>query len=179
MFTAETTALIVIDVQGKLARSMYNAEGMLQGITRAVQGAQILDIPVLYIEQYPQGLGPTLPEVSELLGDQAPLSKTTFDCCGNPEIVSAIAALNKPNLLVCGLEAHICVYQSVRSLISHGYDVEIITDAISSRTAENRSLGLARMQSAGARATSVEMCLFDLVQDAASPAFRQLLPLFK
>ncbi|WP_261841439.1 hydrolase [Aliamphritea ceti] len=179
MLTAETTALIVIDVQGKLARSMYNAETMLQCITRAIQGAKILGIPVLHIEQYPQGLGATLPEVSELLADQTPMSKTTFDCCGNPEIVSRIESLNKTNLLVCGLEAHICVYQSVRSLLSKGYNVEIIEDAISSRTAENRALGLNRMTAAGAQRTSVEMCLFDLVQDAASPAFRQLLPLFK
>ena len=179
MFTAETTALIVIDVQGKLARSMYNAEAMLQGINSAVRGAQILGMPVLHIEQYPQGLGHTLPEVAELLSDQVAMTKTTFDCCGNPEIVEAIRTMDRPNLLVCGLEAHICVYQSVRSLLGQGYQVELITDAISSRTAENRTLGLERMQAAGARATSVEMCLFDLVQDAASPSFRQLLPLFK
>ena len=179
MLTAETTALIVIDVQGKLARSMYNAEGMLQGITRVIQGARILGIPVLHIEQYPQGLGSTLPEVSGLLTDQAPMSKTTFDCCGNPEIVTSIESLNKANLLVCGLEAHICVYQSVRSLLALGYNVEIVADAISSRTADNRALGLERMLAAGARRTSVEMCLFDLVQDASSPLFRQLLPLFK
>lgn len=179
MFTTDTTALIVIDVQGKLARSMFNADAMLQGITSAIRGAQILGIPVLHIEQYPQGLGHTVPEVAGLLSDQAAMTKTTFDCCGNPEIVEAIRGLARSNLLVCGLEAHICVYQSVRSLLARDYQVEIITDAISSRTAENRTLGLERMLAAGARATSVEMCLFDLVQDAASPSFRQLLPLFK
>lgn len=179
MLQPETTALLVIDVQGRLARIVNESEAVTANVRRCIQGAQLLDIPIVLIEQNPQGLGSTIPEVSELLPEHTALAKTTFSCCGSDGILSALQALDRRQLLVCGIEAHVCVYQSVADLLQQGYDVELITDAVSSRTAANRQLGIDKMVSLGAVLTSTEMCLLELTADSAKAQFRQLLPLIK
>lgn len=179
MLSRETTALIVIDVQGRLARIVDQSEAVIANIRRCIAGAEILELPVLLIEQNPQGLGSTVDEVKAMLPDQTALAKTTFSCCGNESITSAIAELGCQQLLVCGIEAHVCVYQSVADLLSQGYQVELVADAVSSRTAENRQQGIDKMRSLGAGLTSTEMCLLELTVDSASPQFKQLLSWIK
>lgn len=179
MLTPQTTALLVIDVQGRLARIVDQSETVIQNIQRCVAGAEILGLPVLLIEQNPTGLGATVPEIRALLPDHEPLPKTTFSCAGSEAVMSQLQQLESRTLLVCGIEAHVCVYQSVADLMQQGYAVELITDAVSSRTPENRELGIAKMQSLGAGITSTEMCLLELTGDSAAPAFRQVLPLIK
>lgn len=179
MLKAETTALLVIDVQGKLAHSVFNKDALFDNTRRLVQGARLLDLPIVWIEQYPQGLGPTIPEVSDLIDQPHALSKTTFSCCGEASIVKTLEQLGRQQLLVCGIEAHVCVYQSVMDLLERGYDVELIADAISSRREENKELGIRKMLRAGAQLSGTEMCLFELVKDAASPKFRAMLELVK
>ena len=178
MLNRQTTALLVIDVQGSLARIVENSEQVIANVQRCIRGARILDIPVICIEQYPEGLGLTVPEISELLTESA-LTKTTFSCCGSQQVTEALAQLNVSQLLVCGIESHVCVYQSVAGLLTQGFEVELITDAISSRTAANRQLGIDKMCHLGATLTSSEMCLFELTEDSASEHFRQILPLVR
>lgn len=179
MLNVETTALLVIDIQGKLAHSVVDKELLFENTRRLVQGAQLLDLPIVWIEQYPQGLGPTIPEVSDLMDQPQALSKTTFSCCGEPNIVNALKQLGRKQLLVCGIEAHVCVYQSVMDLLDRGYQVDLIVDAISSRRQQNKELAIQKMLRAGAQPSSTEMSLFELVKDSASPKFRAMLELVK
>ncbi|WP_432474088.1 hydrolase [Amphritea sp. HPY] len=179
MLNPQTTALLVIDVQGKLARSVQSSETMIDNIRRMIQGARILGVPVVWIEQYPQGLGTTVPEIAQLLGDYSALSKTTFSCCGSDQVMDELQRLARNQLLVCGIETHVCVYQSVAELLQRGYQVELISDAVSSRTAHNRELAMSKMASLGATLTSTEMALFELVGDSATDCFRDILPLVR
>jgi isochorismate hydrolase len=169
--------LVIVDVQGKLAELMHDRERLYKNLSILIQGIQAMEIPVLWLEQYPKGLGPTIPEVADLLPDQSPIAKTCFSGCGQPDFVEALRAVGRKQVLVAGIEAHICVYQTVRDLLESGYDVEVAADAVSSRVPENRQIALDKMVRAGAELTSVEMALYELLREAGTPAFKKILPL--
>ena len=179
MLRTTDTALVLLDVQGKLATLMHDREALYQSLRLLVQGVQALELPILWLEQYPRGLGPTIPEVADLLTGQQPLAKTCFSACGLAAFGEQLRHTGRRQLLLAGIEAHICVYQTCRDLLAQGYEVEVVTDAVSSRTAANRQLGLERMVASGAAATSVEMCLFELLRQAGGPAFKQVAQLVK
>jgi nicotinamidase-related amidase len=179
MLTAENTALVLIDVQGKLATLMHQREQLYRNLQILIQGVRILELPVLWLEQYPQGLGPTIPEVTKLLPDRQPIPKLCFSGCGQPEFGDALRATGRRQLLVAGIEAHICVYQTTRDLLAQGYHVEVVADAVSSRTPENRQVGLDRMAREGAGLTCVEMSLFELLREAFGPQFKEIARLVK
>ena len=179
MLKPDETVFVLIDVQGKLAQVMHQKEDLFRNLQILVQGLQALDIPVLWLEQYPEGLGPTIPEIAELLPDDAAIPKVCFSGCGQPEFRARLQNLNRKQVLVAGIEAHICVYQTVGDLLDMGHEVEVVADAVSSRTPENRQVGLDRMSSMGASITSVEMLLFELLGEAGSDVFRQVAKLVK
>lgn len=179
MLEPEDTVLALIDVQGKLAHLMHDREKLFLNLERCIRGAQILQIPILCIEQNPQGLGATIPEISRLLEEYQPQEKMSFSCIKNSEIKKKLLSLRRKQILVAGIETHVCVYQSVRDMLAIDLQVEVITDAVSSRTPENRHYGLQKMQFAGAALTTTEMCLFELVADCEKPEFRQILQLLK
>lgn len=179
MLTPETTALVLIDVQGRLAQLMHDRETLFDQLQRLVKGVRILGLPVLWLEQYPQGLGPTIPELAALLPDVQPVAKTSFSACGSAEFLQQLAASGRRQLLLAGIEAHVCVYQTAVDLLAAGHEVEVVGDAVSSRTAANRALGLERMRQAGARLSGVEMALFELLRHAQAPAFREIARLVK
>ncbi len=141
MLKASDTALAVIDVQGKLATLMHDRDTLYRNLQILVRGARVLELPVLWLEQYPEGLGPTIPEVAELLGGQEPLAKTCFSAWGQPEFVGRLEESGRRQVLVAGIETHICVYQTVRDLRDRGYEVEVVEDAVSSRTASEQARG--------------------------------------
>jgi hypothetical protein len=174
MLRRDDTVLALLDVQGRLATLMHDREALYRSLVTLVQGVQALGLPILWMEQYPKGLGPTIPELIPLLTGQQPLAKTCFSACGLPEFVAQLRATGRRQVLLAGIETHICVYQTGRDLLSLGYHVEVVTDGVSSRTATNRQLALERLHAAGAALTSVEMCLFELLREAGSPAFRQI-----
>ncbi len=180
MLQTEHTILVLIDVQGNLAHAMHNKESLFENLKKLIQGVQVLNIPIIVTEQYPKGLGPTLPDIAALLppGTQ-PISKVHFSCCGDTTFMQALTDYNRRQVLVAGIETHICVYQTTAELVQHGYEVELVTDAISSRTAENRELGLTKMRQLGAGSTSVEMALFELLQVAGSDQFKQIQKIIK
>ena len=163
---AENTILVIVDVQGKLAHSMFEKERLFRNLKIAILGAQVLAINMLCLEQYPEGLGPTISEIGDLLKGQEPVSKTCFSACGAADFIERLNATALTQVLIAGIETHICVYQTTRDLLKQGYQVEVVADAVSSRTLENRDLGLARMRADGARLTSVEMALFNLLGEA-------------
>lgn len=179
MLRPDNTALVLIDVQGKLASLMHQREELYRNLEILIKGAQVLELPILWLEQYPQGLGPTIPEVAALLEGQQPLAKLCFSACGLPEFRQALRQSNRRRVLLAGIEAHICVYQTCRDLLDQGYGVEVVGDAVSSRIAENKKTGLDRMTQAGAVLTSVEMALFELLRVAGTPQFKEIARLVK
>ncbi|MGC9030391.1 MAG: hydrolase [Desulfomonilaceae bacterium] len=173
------TFLVLIDVQEKLTAAMYNAADLAENVVRFVKGLQALDTPILYTEQNPQGLGPTIPALRDVLGGQSPVTKLSFSCCGNEAFLEQLRSLERRQALVCGIECHVCVYQTVADLVDMGYEVQVVSDCVSSRTLYNKEIGLQRCREVGAALTSVETALFELLKKAEGPAFKKILALVK
>ena len=179
MLRREHSLLIVIDVQGKLAELVQDSERVQDNIEILIQGMKILDIPVLATEQYPKGLGPTAERIARHFDDIPVLEKSAFSCCAELPFEIKLTELHKTDLIVCGIESHVCVYQTVRDLVGLGYDVHLVIDAVSSRTESNRSLGIQNMKSLGARLTSTEMLLFELLEVSGTEQFKAISKLVK
>jgi nicotinamidase-related amidase len=180
MLTINNTVLLVIDVQGKLAQLMHQKETLFANLERIIRGAKVLELPIIWTEQLPDKLGATTPAIAELMLDVAhPISKATFSCCGAAPFTKQLAATGRKQLLVTGIETHICVYQTALDLLAQGFKVQLVTDAVSSRLAENRQLGIERIKEAGATLTSTEMALFELLKVAEGPQFKQITKIVK
>ena len=179
MFTIDNTAFVLIDVQGKLATLMHEKDALFDNLVRLTRGILALKIPILWTEQIPEKLGPTIPELTALLSGVEPLPKSSFSCCGDPAFNDRLKALDRGQVLLAGIESHVCVYQTAAHLRERGYEVQVAADAVSSRTRSNRRIGLERMRAAGAELTSVESALFELMQDAKHPAFREVVAAVK
>jgi nicotinamidase-related amidase len=171
--------LAVIDVQGKLAQLVVDKEALFKNIRILIQAAQILHIPVLWCQQVPEALGPTVPEIAELLTGSEPIDKATFSCCGQERFNAELNALGKEQILLCGIETHVCIYQTAMDLMEGGLDVTILADAVSSRTAQNRHVALTRLAAEGAHISSTEMDLFELLKTAKHPQFKDIAKLVK
>lgn len=174
MLKPESTLLLVIDVQGKLAEIVDRSESTRANVVRLIRGADLLEVPVLATEQVPDKLGPTVAEVAAALGDRPRPAKVTFSCLGDLAIRESVGAARRHQVLVAGIEAHVCVFQTVYDLLSAGYDVHVAKDAVSSRAAENREIACARMAADGAVITSTEMALFELQGDCLGDRFRAI-----
>lgn len=179
MLAAEDTILVIIDIQEKLTAAMYEREALVENALKMVRGAQILGLPILSTEQNPDGLGRTIPRIAELLQEAQPFSKLTFSCCGERPFVEELEKLGRHQILIGGIECHVCVYQSVVDLMDLGYEVEVIADMVSSRTRENKDIGLAKCEAYGAYLTSVETALFELLQVAEGEKFKKMLQVVK
>ena len=179
MLTTDKTVFLLVDTQGKLAHSMYAKDNLFKNLKKLVKGMRVLDVPILWAEQNPKGLGPTVQEIAELLPDLQPISKYSFSCYQNQEIRQALEALDRHTVLVAGIEAHVCVYQTVRDLRKAKYDVELVADAVSSRTSENKQIGLDKCKNTGASITSVETVLFELLEAAEGEKFKKILDVIK
>ncbi len=180
MLTIDNTTLVVIDVQGRLAEIMYDKENLFANLERIIKGVQVLNIPIIWTEQVPEKLGPTLPQFSKLLVQGSnPIPKSSFSCCRVASFTDALKSGGRQQILLTGIEAHVCVYQTTLDLLADGYEVQIITDAVSSRTPENRHIALTRMKDAGAVLTSTEMALFELLRVAEGPQFKQIAKIVK
>ncbi|WP_068547734.1 hydrolase [Thalassotalea crassostreae] len=184
MLNKHNTGLIVIDVQGKLASLVADSEAMLANIEVLIQGCKIVNLPIVWLEQNPQGLGATVAQISQHLhGDNKQpneaIVKHTFSGCGSSEFVQAVADSNVKQWLVCGIEAHICVYQTAYALLEKGYDIEVVVDCVSSRDKANKDLAIDKLKHKGGSITSVEMCLYELIEDSRNAEFKQILSLIK
>lgn len=179
MLSQEKSGLIIVDVQGKLARMVHESDALLSNIQVLIRGCQILKLPIVWLEQNPQGLGQTVIELKALLKDYQPLEKYRFNACDSSDFIKAITDSGVQQWLVCGIEAHICVYQTSLGLLARNYDVEVVVDCISSRSKANIDLALNKLQRHGASLTNIEMCLYELVKDSRKEEFKQILPLIK
>ncbi len=171
--------LVIVDVQGKLARLMYEKERLFKNIQILIKAAKILDIPILWAQQVPEALGQTVAEVAELLGDIEPINKSSFSCCGEPDFDNKLAVLGRKQVILCGIETHVCIYQTAAGLLGRGCEVDVIGDAVSSRTLENKNVGLERIAAGGGNISSTEMVLFELLRTAEHPKFREIARLVK
>ncbi len=179
MLVLDNTALCVIDVQGKLAHLMHEKEALFENVERLIKSAQILDMPIILTEQYPKGLGPTLSQFTELMPEVEPIDKISFSCCANDEFSEKIRKLGRRQLLISGIETHICIYQTSLDLIEAGYQSHLVADAVSSRSEFNKTIALNRMKDAGAFLTTTEMALFELLHSAEGPNFKAISKLIK
>lgn len=171
--------LVVIDVQGRLAECMDGADRLLPAIRRLALGWRALGLPVLLTEQVPEKLGPTRAELADAISGLTPIPKSSFSCCGEPAFLRALESAGLRRVLLCGIETHVCVWQTARDLLRAGYAVEVCVDAVSSRAATHREIALARMRDEGARWTAVEMALLEQVGTSTAPAFRAVHALIK
>jgi nicotinamidase-related amidase len=179
MLSKDTCALVVIDVQGKLARLMYDKDELLENSVKLVKGARALGVPVVWTEQLPDKIGGTLPALKAELEGLAPIVKKHFSCCGEPAFHRELQRVNRKQVLVAGIEAHICVYQTILDLLNFGYEVHAVADAISSRVQRNYDIAMRRIWEEGARVTCVEMVLFELLKVAEGEKFKQILKVIK
>ena len=179
MLATGNTALIVIDVQEKLTRVMHEKERFLENLRKLIQGAQALGIPIILTEQNPQGLGPTVPEVANLTPNLQPIAKFSFSCCGDQRFAQELTALHRKQVLLAGIETHVCIYQTSLDLLSQGYEVQIVADAVASRTAENKDIGLEKTKNEGASLTSTETALFELLKVAEGEKFKEIIKIVK
>lgn len=179
MLKAQEAVLVIVDVQGKLATLMHDKENFYDNVIRMIRGARVLGLPTIWNEQLPDKLGPTIDRIKVELSDKEPLVKKAFSCCGNPSFVSALQQTGRKQVLLVGMESHVCVYQTARDLLAQGYEVFVIADAVSSRTPENKEIGIKAMMQVGARIACVEMVLLDLMQVAEGDRFRQVLHVIK
>lgn len=171
--------LAVIDFQEKLAAAIHDREVTENNIERLIRGCHLLTLPALYTEQYPQGLGPTTARlraaIAETYGSQA-VQKMCFSGFGSPEFAQA---LKRPQVLLAGIETHVCVFQTAMDVLREGFEVHLVADAVSSRTAENKRLALERMKDEGVKLTTTEMALFELTERAGTDEFRAISRLVK
>lgn len=175
----EDSLLLIVDVQERLAPAIAGRQAVEARIAALLQGARRLAVPVLASEQYPQGLGPTVPGLAGLLEPKERIAKRAFSCAAEPAFRSALAAAGRGQIVICGMEAHVCVLQSALELADGGYRVFAVADAMGSRDPENRAVALQRMAARGIEAVTSEMVLFEWLRRSDDESFRDLLSLIK
>jgi nicotinamidase-related amidase len=172
----ERAALVVVDVQEAFRKAIPEFGDVAAASAKLIEGAKVMGVPVLVTEQYPEGLGATVPEVAEHLpAGTEPVEKQCFSAAE----AKGFDLGDRDQALVCGIETHVCVSQSVLDLIARGVETHVAEDAVGSRTAENKRLGLHKMERAGAAVTSVEMALFELLRGSDAPEFKEVQALIK
>ena len=175
----EDTVGIIIDIQERLFPHMDKGGDLLERTGILIKGLQSLGIPLLHTEQYPKGLGHTVPEINVLFEDMEAIEKIAFSCCDEPGFLQGLESLKKKYVIVAGIEAHVCVLQTCLELLDNGYLPFLVTDAIGSRRELDHEAAVQRMIQAGVIPTTVESALLELVHEAGTDHFRAVLPLIK
>jgi Isochorismate hydrolase len=178
MFAARST-LLVVDIQQRLLPSMATPRAVVDNTAVLVRAAQRLDVPILASEQYPRGLGPTVPDLAQMLSPDQVIEKLHFSCIGEADFATRFRALARPQAIVAGIEAHVCVLQTVEDLLANGTEAFVVEDATSSRTERNHAAAMTRLREAGARVVTTEMVVFEWLAKAGTPEFKELSALIK
>jgi nicotinamidase-related amidase len=177
--TKENTIGLVIDIQERLYPAMFNKEEFLKSSQIFIEGLGILGIPVIATQQYTKGLGETLGEIKSIIPGFNPIEKTSFSCCDEPLFEEKVNSSGAKNILVCGIEAHVCVLQTAVGLKGKGFNPVVVADCISSRTRQNVELSFERFRHEGILMASYESILFELLRSAGSPEFKAISKLVK
>jgi len=180
------TALVLIDVQEKLAAVMHNPEACLKGLHKIVAGSKALGMPVIWNEQNPDRMGPTIESLRDILAPSKPIPKMSFGCCGCEDFMSTLRTTGRDQILIAGIEAHVCVYQTALQLMDRKYHVQVVADAVSSRNPLDQQIALQRItylahlrQAELPPLTTAESALFELMQSAEHPRFKDILKIIR
>jgi len=176
---ATRTVLVVVDIQEKFRDLIHGMDQVVTGSSRLIRFCQFLDIPILVTEQYPRGLGVTLSEIRRLFKSFTCHEKTHFSCCGNNEFNEALKRLGGDQIILCGIETHVCIYQTAFDLLRQGKQVALAVDAVSSCSATDREIGLKRMSDIGVQGMSVQMLMFEILKQAGTDQFRRVASILK
>ena len=177
---AARAALVVIDMQEGFRAAIADFAATAARIALVTRAAQLLGVPVIVTEQYPKGLGRTAREVRAALpADLEPIEKTAFSSCGAQEFVARLEGAGARQIILCGIEAHVCVNQTAHDLLARGYQVHLLADCITARAAANKEVGLQKMRAGGALPSATELALFELLRDARHEQFKAVQKLIK
>lgn len=168
------SAFVLVDFQEKLAPHISGVDSIRKNLARVLAAAGLLGVPIVATEQYPKGLGPTDSALAPLLGEKARIEKISFSCFGESGFSGKLKEVGARTLVLGGIEAHICVLQTALHALQEGYEVHILSDAVGSRDPRAADLALDRMRQAGAVISSVEMALYEWMERAGSPEFKQI-----
>ena len=179
MLYSENSVLCVIDIQQRLLPHIDGNEHVVKNSNILIQSAKLLEIPILLTEQYPKGLGPTVPEIQSACDGIKTIEKTVFGCYDCEGFQQAFESLNRSNLVLCGIETHVCVLQTALAAMKDCVEVAIVADAVGSRAQKNHEFGLQRARQHGADIASTEMVVLEWLRDAAHPKFKEISGLIK
>ena len=180
MLEVNESILLIVDIQEKLLKAVFNKEELKNKAEILVRTSNILDIPVFVTEQYPAGLGATIENLKNILNSRTQIcEKTDFNAFNKNEIYEKFSNINRRHVLVCGIETHICVYQTAEFLLLNGYYVTVVSDACGSRSSKEHDFGLKNLESSGAKVKTAEMVIFELLKTAKHPNFKEIQSLIK
>jgi nicotinamidase-related amidase len=171
--------LVIVDIQTRLLNVMFQKERLVSSCRKLIQACKLLEVPMLLTEQYPQGMGPTDPQILEVLDEKERIEKLSFSCCGAEDFNRKVSEFGRKQVVVIGIEAHICVLQTVHDLLHQGYLVYVPYDAVGSRKEPDCLNALDRISRVGAIVGSVESAVFELLENAGTPVFKQVSKLIK
>ncbi len=175
----EKTALLIIDIQERILPVISNYQRIVDNTLKLIKGFKVMSLPIYFTEQYPKGLGPTVSSITEELGDLKPFDKMSFSCSGAGDLFEEFKKKNLSQIVVCGIESHVCVQQTVLDLIENGFQVNLAADAVSSRKEIDYSTSLERMRDQGAEITTTESILFELLNVCGTPQFKDISKIVK
>jgi nicotinamidase-related amidase len=176
---AKQAMLLIVDVQESFRKQLKDLDNLTRNITILAEAAKILKVPVVLTEQYPQGLGKTIAEISACLGEHKYFEKMAFSCCQANGFMDMMENLGRNQVIICGIEAHVCVNQTAHDLMSHDYSVHVVSDAIASRSPRNRDIGWEKMIASGCVPSCVEIALFEMLEESNTEHFKSVQRLVK
>lgn len=175
----DDTVVVMVDIQRTLSRIVVNSNETFLNWVKILKGVRLLGVDLVAIEQYPKGLGPTIPELRKFINDDEIVEKIAFDAANEPKVIERLKSINKKNVVVFGVEAHICVYQTATSLQRLGYNVHVVVDAISSRKMVDHKTAVRKMESQGVHLTTTEMFMFEMIDEATGEKFKEFTKIVK
>ena len=170
---------LCIDIQERLFPHIHDHDALADRCSRLIRGLQVLNVPITVTEQYVKGLGPTIASVREALGENEPLEKMTFSCCGVQAIEATVLGSRRHQVIIFGIETHVCVQQTVLDLLEQGQTVVVVEDCVSSRSANDKRVAIDRMRQQGAIITTMESLLFELLRVAGTDTFKAISAIVK
>ncbi len=179
ILTKEKSVLLVVDIQEKILNVMQHKERVVENTVKLIKGFRLLNLPVYYTEQYPKGLGETEPEIKAELKSVNAIQKMSFSCYGAGDLFEEFKKKNLSQIVVCGIETHVCIQQTVLDLLANGFQVNLPADAVSSRKLLDYEIALRRMENNGAEVTSTEAVLFELLNVCGTQEFKDILKIVK
>jgi nicotinamidase-related amidase len=175
----DRSAALIIDIQERLYPFIFENENLTKNVSKLIEGLKIIEIPIFVTEQYVKGLGPTIEPVVNVLGDHPRIEKMSFSCCDESCVMEGIAVSGKENIIIAGIESHVCILQTVVDLIQNGYHPIVVEDCVSSRHENDKRMAIERMRQEGAIITTVESILFELLRYSGTEQFKGISKLVK